>query len=61
MEMNVQRRRLAVWVLILGTICRAIVGNYKNGCHQIFKVNLSDLPLTSYGPEYDPDDWEKCC
>ena len=49
-----------MWVLILGTICRAIVGNYKNGCQQIFNVNLSDLPLRSYGPEYDPDDWEKC-
>lgn len=49
-----------MWFLILGTICRAIVGSHENGCHQIFNVTLSDLPQRSYGAEYDPDDWEKC-
>ena len=31
MEINIQRRWLAKWVLILRIICRAIVGNYENG------------------------------
>ena len=31
MEINIQRRWLAKWVLILRIICRAIVGNYDNG------------------------------
>ena len=24
-------------------------------------MTLHDAPLGSYGPEYDPDDWQKCC
>lgn len=49
-----------MWLLIPETIYRAIVGNHENGCHQIFYVTLCDLPLRSYGPEYDLDGWEKC-
>lgn len=24
-------------------------------------MTLNDAPLGSYSPEYDPDDWQKCC
>lgn len=49
-----------MWVLLLRTICRVIVGSHEKGCHQLFNVTLCDLPLRSYGPVCDLGGWEKC-
>lgn len=49
-----------MWVLLLGTMCRAIVGSHEKGCHQIFNVTLCDLPLRSSGPVCDLGGWQKC-
>ena len=49
-----------MWILLLGTICRAIVGSHEKGGHRIFNVTLCERSLRSDGPVCDLGDWETC-